>query len=77
MLPYDLAEQATLFECIDPLDEQFCGQPVGHGPLRDMIVLANTWHDVRLCGARIVTASDVELRARDIECVLHAGLIAD
>lgn len=69
MLKYDLAEQATLFECIDPLDEQLRGQPVGRGTLREMVAVANGWHDVRLNSARIVTAGNVEYRASDIECI--------
>lgn len=69
MLPYDLDEQATLFECIDPLDEQLCGQPVEHGTLRQMVAVASGWHDVRLSSARIVTAGNVEYRGTDIECI--------
>lgn len=67
MLPYELCEQATLLECVDPLDEELCGQPVERGSLREMIEIANTWCDVRLASARIVTAGAVEYRAREIE----------
>lgn len=67
MPSYNLTEQATLFECIDPLNEELCGQPLHHGTLAEMVVIANDWHDVRLCSAKIVTAGDVEYRARDIE----------
>lgn len=70
MPPYDLVEQATLFECIDALDEQLCGQPLHHGTLCEMITIANGWHDCRLSTARIVTAGGVEFRAREIECMI-------
>ena len=67
MLPYDLCEQATLFECVDPMDEELCGQAVEHGSLREMVAIANTWCDVRLGSAKIVTAGAVEYRACEIE----------
>ena len=67
MLQYDLREQATLFEGIDPTDEELSGQAVECGSLRDMIAIANTWHDTRLCTAKVVTASAVEYRASEIE----------
>ena len=65
MQPFDL-EKKTSFECNEAFDDPMCGQPIEHGSIRALVVTAVTWYDGRLGGAKIVTASEVEYRARDI-----------
>ena len=63
----DLATPATLFEAVDPVDDELSGQALREGPLRDMVETAMTMADCRLASAKIVTADGTELHATAIE----------
>ena len=64
----NLATPATLFEAVDPLDDQLSGQEHQQGSLHDVVEIAmTTMPDCRLETAKIVTADGTELHAAAIE----------
>ena len=63
----NLATPATLFEAVDPLDDELSGQELQQGSLHDVVETAmTTMADCRLETAKIVTADGTELHAAAI-----------
>ena len=67
MITVNLATPATLFESVDPLDEQLSGQALQKGTVEEVVLAAMEFADCRLATAKIVTADRRELHAGEIE----------
>ena len=56
MLPDNFCKQATLFECVDPMEEELRWRRRSEARFAGVIEIADTWCDVRHGSAKIVAA---------------------